>query len=165
MCALSITIAHEVDDVGRAASLFAAAVVRRTRASLRAVGELRVNTQCVRCNSRSKLEIAMCDERAMHCRRYDEDGLRTLLERSGYRVEYLTQFLGSLYPLMWLSRHLLRWRRADDPLQEELRIRPGVNAALTAILSWEARQFIARRRRLPIGTSRLAMARPVNALG
>jgi len=103
------------------------------------------------------------DEQARHCRRYSEDSLRALLERSGYRVDYLTQFMGSLYPLMWLSRQRPRWRRPADPLKEELRIVPGLNAVLAAILRWEARRFIARGRRLPIGTSLLAMARPVNA--
>lgn len=105
---------------------------------------------------------SVVDERAHHCRRYDEEDLRALLTRCGYRIEFLSPFLGSLYPLMRLSRRLPGRRRSDDPLRDELRVVPGVNAALTWILRWEARRFLARRRRMPLGASLIAVARPLD---
>lgn len=99
------------------------------------------------------------DESARHCRRYEEDELRARLEQSGYEVEYLTPFLASLYPLMRLSRLLSGWRGAGNPLRRELQIIPVVNPALDAVLALEARLGLRSRRRLPIGTSLLAVAR------
>lgn len=103
---------------------------------------------------------SVVDERAHHCRRYGEADLRALLTRSGFRVEFLTPFLGVLYPMLRISRALASRRASRDTIRDELRVVPGLNAALTAVLRWEARRFLARRRRLPVGTSLLAVARP-----
>ena len=67
---------------------------------------------------------------------------------------------------MWLGRRLssLRQRPGQDANKDranflrELRIVPGLNTLLTALLAWDA-PLIARRCPLPLGTSLLAVAR------
>ena len=106
------------------------------------------------------------DEASQHCRRYTPEELRQKLEEAGLVVEYLTQFMGCLYPLMWLGRRLKSirpGRRAGDETTmtaDELRITPGLNGLLDMLLKREAGS-IERRRRLSIGTSLLAIARPL----
>lgn len=100
------------------------------------------------------------DERSDHCRRYEAPDLDRLLNAAGYHVEYLTQFMASIFPLVWASRRLARWNANADPVQSELRIRPVLNSTLRWLLEHEARVFVQRRRQLPIGTSLLALARP-----
>jgi SAM-dependent methyltransferase len=104
------------------------------------------------------------DDVAQHCRRYTPRTLTDVLNRSGFHVEYLTQFMTLLYPLMWLVR-----RRGSGPVSEkekvdrsgaELRIVPGFNEIMAWTLAQEWRP-IAKRWQLPIGTSLLAIARPV----
>jgi SAM-dependent methyltransferase len=103
------------------------------------------------------------DEYGGHYRRYSPRQLRDLLEATGFRVEYLTQFMMLLYPFLWLGR---RWngRGRDQSLRQrkeqsdrELRPHPFVNALLYRLLSWE-RWWLRRRLRLPLGTSLLAVA-------
>jgi len=106
------------------------------------------------------------DEACHHYRRYRPSELEEKLKKAGYRVEYLTQFMASLFPVMWLSRRLAGWfgrGRADDAARaqqvaaRELRIIPVINELMGWLLSLEL-GWIARRRRLPIGTSLLAIA-------
>ncbi len=99
-----------------------------------------------------------------HRRRYTLAQLRTRLGEAGFSVEYGTEFMMPLLPLMWLRRRLA-WRGAAKPgppagaaVENELRVRPLVNRALELILRPEA-PWIARHRRLPCGTSLLALAR------
>jgi SAM-dependent methyltransferase len=103
------------------------------------------------------------DEGAHHRRRYAPAELDAKLAAAGYQVEYLTPYMASILPLVWLRR----WRpgaslgatdRVYDLLTGELRTIPGVNGVLVFLLTQEAR-VIARRRRLPFGTSLLAVAR------
>lgn len=107
------------------------------------------------------------DEACHHCRRYDLPELERKLIDTGYRVEYLTQFMVSIFPLLWLTRRLggLLHRRAPDDGEHlrklatrEFRIIPVVNGLLGWSLGLEVRQ-IARRRSLPLGTSLLVVAR------
>ena len=107
------------------------------------------------------------DEVCHHYRRYQTTELGTKLTTVGYRVEYITQFMAPLVPVMWLRRRLAPLfvrRTADGPdrrrelVESELRIIPGVNALLEWMLVPEVR-LIARRRKLPLGTSLLAIAR------
>lgn len=112
------------------------------------------------------------DESAHHCRRYQVAELENKLADSGYRIEFLTQYMAALFPLIWLGRRLaaLKARRAAsgtgngalaqarDLARGELRIVPILNELLSFWLLQEAR-WVARRRRLPIGTSLLAIAR------
>jgi SAM-dependent methyltransferase len=107
------------------------------------------------------------DEAAHHRRRYAAPDLRRKLVAAGYRVDYLTQYMALLFPLVWAGRRLAaltdggrtRPTAADAArlTRQEFRITPGVNEVLTALLAPETR-LIARRRVLPLGTSLLAVA-------
>ena len=109
------------------------------------------------------------DEVSHHCRRYGASELEGKLSRAGYSVEYLTQFMASIFPVVWVKRRLtMRTRRNSRDRNAgrmrnvalgELRTPPFVNDLLTFLLSQEA-HLLVRRRRLPIGTSLLAIARP-----
>jgi SAM-dependent methyltransferase len=107
---------------------------------------------------------------AQHYRRYAPWELKQILADAGFDVEYLTQFMMALYPLMWLGRRSaagVPLREAGSPdwarFRRELRVVPGVNGLLTWLLEREAR-WIARRWRLPLGTSLLAIARKPNGI-
>jgi SAM-dependent methyltransferase len=103
------------------------------------------------------------DEAGHHCRRYEVAELQEKLAGAGFVVEYVTQFMTTIFPLVWLWRRLAN-RRRDEPRRihdlaaQELRLVPGVNPFLTYCLRQEAR-LLARRRHLPAGTSLLAVAR------
>lgn len=103
------------------------------------------------------------DEVAHHCRRYDGNELPEKLTAAGYHVEYCTQYMATILPLVWLTRRLqtLRARGGTRPVSDvargELTIVPGLNGLLTFLLSQEARP-IAKRKRMPFGTSLLAIA-------
>lgn len=102
------------------------------------------------------------DVASHHRRRYDAPALHSKLLDAGFDVEYLSPFMLTLYPIAWLKRRLApRWR--DDrgafaAAIEDLRIVPILNPLLEWMLSVEA-PAIARRRRLPFGTSLLAIGR------
>lgn len=107
------------------------------------------------------------DEANHHWRRYQPSELEDKLKNAGYRVDYLTQFMASLYPVMLLSRRLTAWfrrGRANAKAQSqhvaarEFRVIPVVNELMELLLSLELRRII-RRQSLPIGTSLLAVAR------
>jgi 2-polyprenyl-3-methyl-5-hydroxy-6-metoxy-1,4-benzoquinol methylase len=106
------------------------------------------------------------DTASHHCRRYKPTELKARLHCAGFRVEYLTQYMASLFPAVWLGRRVARLMgqrstvSADsthDLALRELRIRPVFNGVLAFLLDQETRA-IARRMRLPIGTSVLAIA-------
>jgi SAM-dependent methyltransferase len=102
------------------------------------------------------------DEAAHHCRRYERQELVSKLEDTGYEIEYLTEYMASIYPLVWIGRHLANWRRGNRNAKElvyrELQIYPLLNRALTALLFQEAR-WISQRRHLPFGVSLIAMVK------
>lgn len=107
------------------------------------------------------------DEVSHHCRRYELAELESKLIGTSYRVEYITQYMASIFPIVWIGRRLAALidrrptdeaGRTHDLAARELRIRPLVNGLLAFLLAQEGR-VIARRRRLPIGTSLLAIAR------
>jgi SAM-dependent methyltransferase len=109
------------------------------------------------------------DEAACHCRRYTLPELESKLREAGFTIEYATEFMSVLFPLVWSGRRIAALlnrnqsgqnaaRKNVEMSQQELRIVPVVNELLTAILRQEER-LIAQRRRLPCGTSLLAIAR------
>jgi SAM-dependent methyltransferase len=107
------------------------------------------------------------DRAAHHARRYAFDELRDKLRSAGYVVEYQTEFMSWIYPLVWMGRRLNRRFRAraqasDSEMQElteaEFRIVPGLNRLLDRALAGEA-DVIRRRRRISLGVSILALAR------
>lgn len=104
------------------------------------------------------------DEAAQHCRRYSEQDLRGKLTEAGFRVEFLSQFMACLFPLVWTFRKMRgAGGRADAETaraqtSDEFRIIPIANPILTSLLNLEAR-WLARGHRLPIGTTLVAIAR------
>jgi SAM-dependent methyltransferase len=107
------------------------------------------------------------DEAARHSRRYELAELVGKLTQAGYRVEYATPYMASLYPFIWLGRRLAARKhrhtnghgdRSHDLALQELRVVPVVNELLAGLLSWE-KWVVTRRRHLAFGTSLLALAR------
>jgi SAM-dependent methyltransferase len=102
------------------------------------------------------------DEAARHCRRYSPDGIREKLEDAGFEVEFLTQFMASIFPIVWVYRKLnrtkTRTKSAQQRASDEFRIVPVVNRILTLLLRLEA-TWICRGHSLPIGTSLVVVAR------
>jgi SAM-dependent methyltransferase len=103
------------------------------------------------------------DVESHHCRRYEPALLERRLAGAGFAVEYLTPFMAALYPMARAGRFVadrIRKRRGgrESAVREQLTVRPGVNELMAFLLAQEAR-WVAKRRRLPIGTSLLAVAR------
>jgi SAM-dependent methyltransferase len=105
----------------------------------------------------SPFDVAAC-----HRRRYTVDTLREKLVEAGFRIEYLSPFMACLYPLLWAHRRFpyprRRGRLPFDMAREELRVVPVVNSALAWLL-WPEPAVIRARRRIPFGTSLIAIAR------
>jgi SAM-dependent methyltransferase len=109
------------------------------------------------------------DDYAGHYRRYSRSGLDSLLTKVGFRVDQLSYFMAPLLPLMWIRRRLspltnLRRRVARRSAREltlgDLAVVPVLNGCLARLLALEA-PLLARGRRLPLGTSLLAIATKV----
>jgi SAM-dependent methyltransferase len=102
------------------------------------------------------------DEAACHCRRYSAGGLRHKLETAGFRVEFISQFMACLLPIVWVYRKLNGFKRnaasAQDRSSQEFRLLPVVNSVLTWLLSLEAK-WIYRGHSVPLGTSLVVVAR------
>ncbi len=101
------------------------------------------------------------DKASGHYRRYSRETLEQTLTGSGFKVEFLTEFMIVLYPVLWLGRRLSGWLRtsaADQNSLDDLRVIPGLNLLLWLLVVWEL-PFIRRRIRLPFGSSLLAIAR------
>src|SRR5712692_7658765 len=47
------------------------------------------------------------DEYSHHCRRYTRVGLQQKLEGAGYHIEYMTEYMTAILPILWLSRTLV----------------------------------------------------------
>ena len=105
------------------------------------------------------------DTAAGHYRRYSHGELRETLERCGFQVEFMTEFMMVLYPILWIGRRLSAWLRGAQVAEAEslgdFRVIPGLNPLLLWMLSWEL-PLIRRRVHLPFGSSLLAIARRHN---
>jgi SAM-dependent methyltransferase len=99
------------------------------------------------------------DRLAFHRRRYRRRELGGKLRGAGFEVRHLTHFMAPLVPLLALTRTLRRWgRRGRPPGKEaELRLVPGINGALRAVLRLE--RLALRAVGMPFGSSLLAIAR------
>ena len=110
------------------------------------------------------------DEAAHHCRRYEPADMRNKLHQTGFEIEFLSQFMASIYPLLWLVRRFRSVGRRPVSTRspemnrnlsmEELRIVPVVNELLTFVLMQEAK-LLKSRFVLPIGSSLIVAARRV----
>jgi SAM-dependent methyltransferase len=101
------------------------------------------------------------DEAARHCRRYTEPALRAVLEEAGFHIDFISPFMTSLYPLVWVGRRAVRYgghAAGRRQLSSDFRVVPVVNALLAAVLRLES-AWVSRRRRLPFGVSLVAQAR------
>jgi len=103
------------------------------------------------------------DKAAGHYRRYSRTELEQTLEACGFRVQFVTEFMMVLYPVLRISRRLSGWLRKSKPEGQEesladFRVIPGLNQILLLLLSWEL-PLIRRRIRIPLGSSLLAIAR------
>lgn len=104
------------------------------------------------------------DEAARHARRYTFDELANKLKTAGFQLEYQTEFMSWIYPLVWLGRRLNRYRSsygANDTTElteADFRVLPGMNGLLDRVLGGEA-ELIRNRRRISLGVSMLAIAR------
>jgi SAM-dependent methyltransferase len=101
---------------------------------------------------------SVVDEAAGHRRRYRPEHLEAVLQRAGFETLYLTHFMAPLYPAVRLARALARHREAQQIVATELRVRPFWNTLLRFLL-WPERLALARRWRLPLGSSLVALAR------
>lgn len=107
------------------------------------------------------------DEVAHHRRRYTVRDLERKLADAGFSGIYVTQFMGPLFPLMWLKRRLVgekatKLSEADAhqrqaAVESDLKISPMLNWFMDLLLRPEA-FFISRHWRIPLGTSLLALA-------
>ena len=107
------------------------------------------------------------DEASHHCRRYQPDDLKVKLIETGYNVKYITQYMMSIFPLVWVGRHASSLRERVSKRQSgrsstelairELRPIPIVNEVLSRLLDVEGR-WLVRGHTLPLGTSLLAVA-------
>ena len=102
------------------------------------------------------------DEAARHCRRYSPGDIRRKLEEAGFEVEFLTEFMACIFPIVWAYRKLSGLRRRSKSTEqlanEEFRLVPFVNPILTGILCLEA-EWVSRGHSFPIGTSLVVVAR------
>lgn len=104
------------------------------------------------------------DEAAHHCRRYSAHEIRKKLTDAGFEVEFQSQFMACIFPIVWIFRKMSGLRQRRDSgnammlAREEFRIVPIANGVLTALLNLEAR-WLARGHLLPMGTSLVVIAR------
>ena len=99
------------------------------------------------------------DELGHHFRRYAWSDLEQKLQSAGFSILVSTSFNTLLLPLMLLSRQMKRGDRTIDvDLLGELRLSPGINFLLSAILRIEY-GLIRIGLRLPFGGSRIVVAR------
>jgi SAM-dependent methyltransferase len=108
------------------------------------------------------------DEVAHHRRRYDATGLTQKLATAGFADIYVTQFMAALLPIMWLKRRLIGGgirrvsktdsARRQNVVESDLHVGSLANWLLSLAVRPEA-GLIARRWRVPLGTSLLALAK------
>ncbi len=102
------------------------------------------------------------DEASHHCRRYSRRELHDKLVECGFAVEYLTEYMAPIYPIVAAARRFQGLTggttSAADLTAREMRIVPGLNTVLDRLL---ARELFKVRRRTQIspGTSIIAIAR------
>jgi SAM-dependent methyltransferase len=104
------------------------------------------------------------DQAAEHCRRYAPGVLHSTLVDAGFTVDYSTQFMLLLYPILRLVRRFATWRagqaaetRAFELTAQEFRVVPGLNRCMSWLVSAEL-PLIRARRSMQLGTSLLALA-------
>jgi SAM-dependent methyltransferase len=108
------------------------------------------------------------DEASHHCRRYTLSELNSKLLETGYEMVYITEYMMSIFPLVWIGRCLAQFRNrvsrrrgsvsVNELAMHELRPIPILNEVFAKLSDIEGR-WLARGHTLPLGTSLLAVAR------
>lgn len=106
------------------------------------------------------------DELSHHCRRYELAEITEKTKHAGFEVQFASDFMSALYPILWTYRKLFGGSAAKSPSAEEgverslaeLRINPVLNMVLGPLLNAEVRR-LTKRRRMPRGTSIVVLAR------
>jgi SAM-dependent methyltransferase len=99
------------------------------------------------------------DEIAHHRRRYTRRELRAKLRGAGFAVRRLAHFMSPLVPLVvvrWAARVFGGRRTAHQRREAELRVVPGLNGLMRAVLRLE-RPLVSAGGGLPFGTSLVAV--------
>jgi SAM-dependent methyltransferase len=106
------------------------------------------------------------DETAGHIRRYSLSNLCEKINRSGFRIEYASNYFVALILPILLVRTIPSWfrlrgKRTHKTTTHEHQFRGGLIAAvLERVLNWELKK-LSKRKELRIGASCLAVARAV----
>lgn len=101
------------------------------------------------------------DEYACHVRRYESTDLHEKIESAGFEVVRTTSFVTTLLLPMLLSRLLQQNGKSKSfDATAELKIAPWLNGLFYQLLRFELK-FIKQGANLPLGGSRLVMARKV----
>jgi SAM-dependent methyltransferase len=104
------------------------------------------------------------DVAAQHCRRYSTLEIREKMVQAGFKVDFISQSMACIFPLVWIFRKLRRFRKQSDLravkalTEEEFRVIPIINGILSALLNLEA-WWLSAGLRLPIGTSLVLVCR------
>ena len=100
------------------------------------------------------------DDISGHERRYTAKSLLQRVTEAGFEVLYSTSFVSLLLPALWVSRKLAdrRVRTADDVV-DSLRAPRWLDDALHALLAPERAALVRAETSLPVGSSRLLVAR------
>jgi SAM-dependent methyltransferase len=107
------------------------------------------------------------DRNANHKRRYGREEMEQKLTQAGFQVEFVSYYMLSVFPFVWLGRKLANraLHLSDNPhelertmFKNELKIRPLMNKVMFHAVLQEI-PLLSRRRRLPFGTSLIAIAR------
>ena len=101
------------------------------------------------------------DDIAFHKRRYTRSEMKQKLESVGFEVEYISSFVFSLFPLMYISRKLKKEEENNEIKEEDLNefnIPPFVNSVFLAFMKID--EFLIKNgAKLPFGGSVIAVAR------
>ncbi len=110
------------------------------------------------------------DVASHHVQRYRVDDLRAKVESAGFKVEFISYYMMSIFPIVWLQRKLAGSNQLNSSSAKsetirslalnELKIIPIANEMLSLILSLEAK-WIQHFHQLPFGTSIVVVAQKV----
>jgi SAM-dependent methyltransferase len=109
------------------------------------------------------------DRNANHKRRYTRKDLEQKLTQVGFKAEFVSYYMMSVFPLVWAGRKVSNRRLllSKNPrelersmFKDELKIRPVIDPLLFQAVSQEI-PFLKRRQHIPFGTSLIAIGRKI----
>lgn len=97
-----------------------------------------------------------------HKRRYEPGELEAKVEAAGFSLEYTTSFVSLLLPAIWLSRKKAdKTTKTSDDVMKQFEIGTITNEVLFRVLQLERTLLQIPSVTLPLGSSRLVIARAV----